>query len=88
MARDRAEAARRKIKRAGGLIREAAAELAALEAERDVLAELELEHPTDLPQAAELLELALAQYGPVRLLVARAGRHPTTAPTGRAGDTA
>lgn len=74
--RDRADSARRRVKRAGGLLREAAADLAALaDPDPDGLAELDLEHTGDLPRAAELLELMLAQYGPVHLTVQRAA-HP------------
>lgn len=63
-------------------MREAITELAAVADGQDVLAELELERGADLPRAEELLELMLAQYGPVHLTVVRAGRSHHGAPPG------
>lgn len=66
--------AKRNLKRAQGLIREAVAELATEDADR--IGELEIRDAAALARGQELLELALAQYGPVRLVVLRAGPPP------------
>lgn len=72
--------AKRRLKRAQGLIREAVAELAADDADR--IGELELRTPAALGRATEYLGLALEAYGPVRLVVLRAGPPPPRDPHG------
>lgn len=61
--------AKRNLKRAQGLIREAIGELAAFE---DPIGSLEIRDPAGLTAGRELLEHALEDFGPVRLIVVRA----------------
>jgi len=74
-----AEAARRKVKRASGLLHEATRELAALTEAQDHLSVLRAHDRQSADAAHELVELGLARYGAVDVVViARPSRRSTT----------
>jgi hypothetical protein len=64
-----AEAAKRKVKRADGLLRDAVRELAALAEGQDTLGILRAHDEQSLADARELIELGVARHGAVDVVV-------------------
>lgn len=80
MPQPRSAAAKDKIKRAAGLLRAAARDLAA-EADADVLGTFRVTDPEGAADVAAALSLALSQRGPLEVTVLVAPRpYPTTVP--------
>lgn len=82
-----AEAARRKVKRAEGLLRDAARDLASLAGDDNVLGVLRVHDAQTIESAAELIELGAGHHGAVDVVVIarpqrRARSTPTTGPDG------
>lgn len=80
-----AEAARRKVKRAEGLLRDAARDLASLAGDDDVLGVLRVHDAATVDSVRELIELGAGRHGAVDVVVIarpqrRARSIPTTGP--------
>jgi hypothetical protein len=78
----RAETARRRVKRASGLLREAVADLAGVVGGEDVLGTLRVHDAQTQEDVAGLIELGIVRYGAVEVVViARPSRRANSIPT-------
>jgi hypothetical protein len=75
-----AEAARRKVRRADGLLRDAVRDLAALCGEQDTVGVLRAHDGASIADARELIELGVARHGAIDVVV-------LARPTGRVRST-
>jgi hypothetical protein len=78
------ETAKRKIKRAGGLLKDATRDLAALTEGQDALGVLRAQDRQSIDAARDLISVSVAHYGAVEVIVlarpaGRAHTHPTAA---------
>jgi len=85
MSNARAAIAKRRVKRAQGLLSEAVRDMAALADGADLLGTFDL--PADLEQARAALDIATAERGGLHVHIVAVPATPTTAPRGGRGDT-